>query len=186
MMKLAACAVVLVVALQDPKTPDLFYNKEQGISIQKPPKLEEWEFKSQCGIYKECKVNFAHRVDDIGLHVFFQEPEAGKSFDTKQAAEAMVEGFTKDPNLKDVKKGDLKTGKMPGNGAGGVNAWCLDATLKNKADKSYEIKVWSFVGRENQCLYRVFLWGEPGLYKKHQRVLDAVIGSLKIWKLPKK
>ncbi len=185
-----ACALA-VLAFQAKGNPDLHYNEELGISVMKPAKSEEWEFKTEGGRFKGTKVIVAHRVDDLTIEVLYDPPVANtglsiSSFDIKKAAEGTYDNLNGDQNLKDAKKKESKGSKLPNNGGGGANAHLVEMSIKNKADKTFEVKIWAFVGRENQSLYRIVYWAEEGLYKKHQRPVDYILGTFKTWKLPKK
>lgn len=192
MLKWVAVMAAALLAPQAKNTnPDLHYNEAQGISVMKPTKSDEWEFKTENGRLKGTKVIVAHRVDDLTIEVVYEEPVQNtglniSSFDIKKAAESLYDNLAAGENLKDAVKKESKGAKLPGNGAGGVNAHFVELTIKNKADKSYEVKIWAFVGKENQSLYRIVFWSEPGLYKKHQRTVEYILGSIKTWKLPKK
>jgi hypothetical protein len=167
-----------------PADPDLLYKKDLGVSIRKPAKNEEWEFKEK-GFFANSQLVVAHKVDTVMIDIFAQDKATGFSYyDPKTAAEGEYKNISGFPDVKDAKKIEIKAAKLPAGGAGNVMAQFLDMTFK-RGDKSWELKMWCFVGRENQNFYKVTLVGEEGTYKKHQRILDPILGSVRIWKLPK-
>ena len=182
---LAAVLLLAVPAQEKNANPDLLYKKEIGISISKMPKNDEWDFKDQ-GYFSNSQLVVGHRVDTLWIEIFAQDKASGfSSYDTKSSAENMYKNLSTDPKNKDAKKvGDIKAAKLPGNGAGGVGTHMLDMTY-TRDDKKYELKSWCFIGKENQNFYNVVLVCEEGMYKKHQRVADFCLASIRTWKLPK-
>jgi hypothetical protein len=166
--------------------PDLLYKKELGVSIQKPAKNDEWEFKDQ-GFFQGMQLIVAHKVDSIHIEIFSQEKAPGTTYyDPKKAAEDEWRGLAGSADFKDCKKvQDIKAAKLPNGGANNPMSYLLDMTMKEKAGKSMELKVWSFVGKENQNFYRVMVIGDEGMYKKHQKNLDLMLGSIRILRIPK-
>ena len=166
--------------------PDLLYKKELGISIQKPAKNDEWEFKDH-GLFSNSNFAVAHKVDHVFIEVICQDKAPGlASFDPKNASEQEWKQFSTSDNFKDCKKvQEIKAGKLPNGGANNPMSYLLDMTCKDKGDRSLEVKVWSFVGKENQNFYRIYAVGDEGMYKKHQKNLELMLGSIKILKIPK-
>ena len=64
-------AAVLVLAQQE--NPDLKYKAEIGISIQKPPKNEEWGFKDKA-FWSNPHMCVSHKVDSINIEVLGEAP----------------------------------------------------------------------------------------------------------------
>ncbi|HXX92890.1 MAG TPA: hypothetical protein VEN81_04605 [Planctomycetota bacterium] len=166
--------------------PDRWYKPELGISIQKPAKNDEWEFKDH-GLFTNSIVAVSHKVDHVFIELFSQDKASGLgSYDPKAAAEQSWKQFATDANFKDAKKvQEIKAGKLPNGGANNPMAYFLDLTCKDKGDRSLEIKLWCFVGKENQNFYKVFVIGDEGMYKKYQKNLDLMLGSIQILKIPK-
>jgi hypothetical protein len=48
-----------------------------------------------------------------------------------------------------------------------------------------ELREWVFIGKENQCQYIVMMHGDEGMYKKHQKVADFILGNIRTYKIPK-
>jgi hypothetical protein len=178
------CAPGLAQDKKEKTDPDLLWQKEWGFSIQKPVKNEEWEFKDHM-LYTNSHGVVSHKVDRVFIEVFAQEKAGGTSyFDPKAAAES--EWKTLSTEFKDAKKvQDIKVAKLPNGGANNPMSYLLDMTGKDKEGRATELKCWSFVGKENQYFYRIFLVGDEGMYKKHQKDLDLILGSLKILRIPK-
>ena len=166
--------------------PDVLYKKELGVSIQKPGKNDEWEFKDQF-FFAGTQLCVAHKVDRVGIEIYVQEKApSGSYYDPKSVAESEWKALAGSNTIKDAKRiGDIKAGKLPNGGANNPMSYFVDATFKDKSDKAMEIKFWCFVGKENQNLYKVSVTGEEGTYKKHQKLLDLMLGSIKILKVPK-
>ena len=80
---------------------------------------------------------------------------------------------------------EIRAAKLPNGGANNPMAYLLDMTFKGKDGKAMELKMWAFIGKENQSLYKIFLLGDEGMYKKHQKFADLMLGSVKILKIPK-
>jgi hypothetical protein len=108
------------------------------------------------------------------------------SYDPKAAAEGVWKQLSTDANFKDCKKvQDIKAAKLPNGGANNPMSYYLDMTCKDKGDRSLEIKVWCFVGKENQNFYQVYAIGDEGMYKKYQKPLELILGSIRIFRIPK-
>lgn len=169
---------------KDKGDPDLHYQKEWGFSIQKPAKNDEWEFKDHL-MYSNSQGGVTHKVDRVFIEIFAQEKAGGAGyFDPKAGAESEWKALSTD--FKDAKKvQEIKAAKLPNGGANNPMAFLLDMTGKDKENRATELKCWTFVGKENQYFYRVFLVGDEGMYKKHQKTLDLMLGSIKIFKIPK-
>jgi hypothetical protein len=185
----AICAAVAVILLapqqQKSANSDLKYDQAAGISVQKPPKNDEWDFKEKDAgaFWKACKILVVHKVDELKIEVD-QSPAAEGIFDAKKQAETDWNSITEATGVSEPKKIAINNTKLPGNGAGGANAAYLECTFK-RSDKLVEFRQWLFVGRENQLIYRVIVHGDEGMYKKHQKVADYILASVKTWKLPK-
>jgi hypothetical protein len=152
-----------------------------GISVSKPPKNDEWDFKDK-GFFTNTKLALNHKVDDLGFDIMFQAPGAnGGTFDLKKVSEDSFNNMSSQQGVTDAKRIDLKQTKIPGPN---TNGWYLEMTFK-RADKLTEFRQWCFVGRENQQLYQIVLHGDEGMYRKHQKVVDFILANLKTWKLPK-
>jgi hypothetical protein len=155
----------------------------------KPPKNDEWEFKDS-GLFTISKASLAHKVDSISLDVIVDTPDAqnglaGGSFSEKQFAEDSWKGFSTHPDFKETAKKALRQTKLPGNGAGGQTCWLLEFTAKDKNDKSLEFSMYFLQAKESKSVYRLSIIGEPGLYKKHQKVIDYAFTTFRTYKLPK-
>ena len=180
----AICAAVTVLALclqQKNPNPDMKYDAAAGISVSKPPKNDEWDFKEK-GFFDKCKLAVVHKVDDIGFDVLIQPPATGTGvYDLKKVSEDSFTNMSGQTGVTDAKRVEVKNTKVPG-----MNVACsyLEMTYK-RDDKVHEFRQWSFIGKENQQLYMVVLHNEEGMYKKHQKVADFILASMKTWKLPK-
>ena len=166
--------------------PDLLYKKESGVSIQKPAKNDEWEFKDN-GFWANSQLCVSHKVDRVFIEVLYQEKATGvASYDPKAAAEGEWKNISGSANFKDCKKvQEIKAAKLPNGGANNPMSYLLDMTFKDKTDKGLEMKMWCFVGKENQNFYKVSLVCDEGMYKKHQKNIDLMLGSIRLYKIPK-
>jgi hypothetical protein len=189
MVKWAIAAVVLLAQAQAPQDPNLHYDKTWGFSLMKPPKpkAEEWDIKAQGVKFSNSQAALMHKVDDVLLEIFVQEPAGSNgltisSFDPKKACEDEFKNLQTNPNLKEgKKKGEVKSQKMAG-----ANAWYIEMSFKDKDDKPVEWRLWTWLGRENQCLYKLFLITGAGLYEKYAKEIGFILGQVKTYKLQKK
>ena len=193
MSKIAVVMALFLSTFQDAKNanPDLKYLPEQGFSIMKPVKNDEWDFKEK-GYYKEAKALVGHKVEELTIEVIpvgasttqgGRDPLRLSIWDPKKQAEAELKQFS-DARYKDLVRKESKQVKLPGGGAGNAMTSYVEATYKVD-EKSMEFRLWAFVGKENQGGYMVVMIGEAGAYKKHQKLADFVLSSIKIWKISK-
>jgi hypothetical protein len=181
MKLICAAAAILLCAQQGKPNPDLKYLEKGGISAMKPPKNDEWDFKDK-GFFTNSNFAVSHKVDEINVDVRYQAPQPGTSgWDLKKASEDFFTQMSSQDGFTEAKRIALNQTKMPGTG---YQAWYLEMTFK-KADKLVEWRNYAFVGRENQYLYMIGVHGDEGMYKKHQRVADWVLGNIRTWKIPK-
>jgi len=175
----------LLLALQGKANPDFKYDEKAGVSVQKFPKNDEWDFKDMGKFLKTPKIIVAHKVDELVIEVMQIPPAPNTTgFDLKKQIELDYAGFSANSSLTDVKQVALQPSKLPNGGGNGANAMFFQATCKIM-DAPMEIREWLFVGKENQCLYIVVLSGGEGNYKKHQKIVDFILGNIKTYKIPK-
>src|SRR6266542_346241 len=88
MKLISAVVALLLLSPQEKKnTPnDLKYDEKSGISVAKPPKNDEWDFKEK-GFFDKCKIAVAHKVDELGFDILFQPPPTTGAYDLKKVAE---------------------------------------------------------------------------------------------------
>lgn len=177
--------VLMLLALQAaPQNPDLLYKKEIGFSMMKPPKNEEWGFPEK-GFFQGSAAVAAHKVDTLTIDVYCQDKAGGFSYyDPKDAADQAFKSLSTMNGVTDATRQPSKPSKLPGGGAGGVNCHIVDMAFKLEGTAK-ELKMWNFVGKENQNFYRITLVGDEGMYKKHQKQVDYILSTVRIWKLPK-
>lgn len=188
-MKLFRAAVAAVLALsgveglaqQQKQNPDLKYLEKAGISVMKPPKNDEWDFKEK-GFFTNSSFALSHKVDEINFDIRYQAAATGGgSYDLKKVCEDFFTSMSSQEGITDAKRIAMNQTRIPGSG---YQAWYLEMTFK-RADKLTEWRQWAWIGRENQQLYMIALHGDEGMYKKHQRVADWILGNIRTWKLPK-
>ncbi len=188
MSQLWMMVAVPFLAQAAPANPDLKYVKEQGFSIMKPVKNEEWGFKDK-GFYQDSKAIIYHKVDTLTIEVLsfvqFDALTSGKVWDAKKQAEAELAKFTGNTQITINSKKEPHQARLPMAGAGNVNAWHVTVNYKAEDGKAMDARIWTFVGRESQNAYIVAMIGEDGMYKKHQKAADFIFSTLKIWKIPK-
>ncbi len=182
-MLTAVTAFSLLLACQkEVKDPDIAIKQDFGMSIRRPPKNDEWDFKDK-GFWANSQLVVAHKVDQITIDIVAQDKASGFGyFDTKEGTAKEFTQISTLPGVKDAKKIATTTTKLPGGGAGNVQANYLEMTFK-KDDKPMELRMWCFVGKQNQNLYRIYLINEEGLYKKHQKEADLILSTLQIFKV---
>jgi len=185
-MKIVCAAIVLTLLAQGKKeNPDLKVDEQAGLSVGKMPKNDEWGFQEK-PFFAKAKVTVAHKVDDIVIYFFQALPAPNQyGWDLKKQADQDFTGFTTAEGVTEVKKISQqdKAGLPRGGGNGAVGSY-IEWTSKRQ-DKLGEYRYWNFASKANNCLYVVLVHGEEGMYKKHQKVVDFVIGTLQTYKLPK-
>lgn len=179
-MRLLLCLALLPQA----ENPDLKYVKEHGVSIQKPPKLEEWGFRDQGWFQASC-LTVAHKLDGLIVDVVANVPSGSGGWDVKKVADNAFTAITSNPGFTEGTRKAMRQAKLPGGGGGNASAWVLELSMKDPAGKPVEMTCWFFVAKENGRLLHVSVIGEPGLYKKHQRMVDFMLSTLRTWKIPK-
>ena len=183
-MMITATLVALAAVQAAAANPDLVYKKEIGISIMKPPKNEEWGFPDK-GFFSNSQIVVAHKVDTVTIDIYSQEKATGlSSYDPKAAADQAYKNISGFAGVTDVQRQPIKPYKLPGNAASGVKADLLDMTFKREG-QAKELKMWCFVGRENQNFFSITLVADEGMYKKHQKHVDYILSTIKTWKIPK-
>jgi hypothetical protein len=177
-------SVAVLPALQAKSNPDFKYDEKAGVSIQKFPKNDEWDFKDMGRFMKSPKLVIAHKVDELWIEVVQAPPATMGGYDLKKQIEADYAGLSGDKNMSEVKQVVVQPSKLPLGGGNGANAMFYQATFKFM-DKAMEMREWAFIGKENQCLYVVAVHGDEGNYKKHQKIVDYILGQIKTYKIPK-
>lgn len=178
-------AAALLVLMQAKGNPDFKYDEKAGVSMQKFPKNDEWDFKEMGKFLKSPKIVISNKVDEVTIEVAQTFPQPNTTgFDLKKQIEADYAGIGGDKNLMDVKQVEMKPSKLPNGGGGGANAQFLHVTFKFQ-DAPLELREYAFVGKENQCLYVVFVTTGEGMYKKHQKIIEFILGNVKTYKIPK-
>jgi hypothetical protein len=184
------CAVIagVLLAPQQAKNanPDLKYDEKAGISVNKPPKNDEWDFKEKenGAVWKEARFLVSHKVDELRVEIVQTPPSSQGGYDIAKQNENDFTSIKGTTGIDDAKQIVVKNQKLPGNGAGGVQASYMEMTYK-RGEKLVEYRQWVFIGKENQCLYKAAVHGDEGMYKKHQKVADFILSSIRTWKLPK-
>jgi hypothetical protein len=175
-------------AQADPKNPDVATVKEWGITLQRPKKKEDWQFKTTDGRVRSAQLIVAHRVEPVSVEIVVQPPRNDGSFEPKSIAEEEWKVQSTNSDYTDSKKKrDVADGTLPGKGAGGARAWFLDMAMKYKdTGKPFEWRMWCFVSRENRHLYKVNVIGDEGVYEKNKKEIDYIISTIKLFKVPKK
>ncbi|HLY10493.1 MAG TPA: hypothetical protein VKW04_14415 [Planctomycetota bacterium] len=173
-----------LMALQGKPNSDLKYDEKAGMSIQKPPKNDEWDFKEMGEYAKNPKFVVSHKVDEIMIEIIHIPPPIQGVFDNKKQAETDLAGWAGIKGITEVKQVSMAAGKLPLGGGNGANAWTYEVSFK-AAEKPVELHEWVFIGKENQCQYIVMLHGDPGMYKKHQKNVDFILGQIRTYKIPK-
>ena len=177
----AVVAVLLPLVQQQKENPDLKYDPKLGISVAKPPKNDEWDFKEK-GFFTQSAFALSHKVDEISFDIRHIPPQPGTTgFDLKKVSEDSFTQMSSQAGFTDAKRIAINQTKMPGSG---YTASYLEMSFK-RSDKLTEWRQWSWVGKENQQLYIVALHCDEGMYKKHQKVADFILGNIRTWKLPK-
>lgn len=174
----------LAALLPQADNPDLKYAREQGVSIQKPPKLEEWGFRDQ-GWFKAACLTVAHKIDGLIVDVVSNAPPNANGWNVKAVADNAFTGITSNPGYTEAARKGLRQARLPGGGGGNAAAWLLELSMKDPAGKPLEMSCWFFVAKENGHLIQVNVVGEAGLYKKHQRAVDGILSTIRTWKIPK-
>lgn len=188
MMTLAATLIVLAQA----KTPpDLHLDAKLGVSIQKPPKKEEWEFRTSGLKISNATLSVVNKVESIAVEILVIEPPANagrplNQTDLKPSVEAEFEAQSKSPNFTEVKKKKLEEAALPGNAAGGAKSVYLEMAVKDKNGAEFEWRLWTFIAKESKYLVKINILTAPGEYEKNKKDLDQIISTLRTFKPQKK
>jgi hypothetical protein len=183
-----ALALSPVEGLAQAENPDLKYKAEIGISIQKPPKNEEWGFKDK-GLWSNAHMVVSHKVDSINIEILGEAPpdSAGNNaayWDVKGSIENHWTNISGQAAFKDAKKIEMKASKLPGGGGGNAQAWHLNCTFTLN-DTPMEYRAWCFVGKESKVVYIIAMSSDVGIYKKHQKFADYILSTIRCYKRPK-
>jgi len=123
--------VVLMPALQGKGNPDFKYDEKAGVSIQKFPKNDEWDFKDMGKFLKAPKLVVAHKVDELMIEVVQAPPQPNTTgFDIKKQIEADYAGFSGNASLTEFKQLSMQPSTLPLGGGNGANAMFFQATFK--------------------------------------------------------
>jgi hypothetical protein len=181
MLNLMSTALMALLALQA-KDADLVSKADLGMSMRRPPKNDEWDAREKGSFFSNSQLCVAHKVDSIAIEVFEQDKATGFGYyNIKDAANGEYKNIAGFKGLTDSKKLVASNQKLPGGGAGNVMASYLEMTFK-KEDKPMELRMWVFIGK-NQNLYKVLMTCDEGMYKKHQKEVDYILGSIDIFKV---
>src|SRR5262245_21353358 len=113
----AAVGLLLPLAQQQKENPDLKYDPRMGITVAKPPKNDEWDFKEK-GFFTNTKLALNHKVDELGFDIMDQAPPAnGGSYDLKKVSEDAFNNMSSQQGVTDSKRIEMKQTKMPGTNA---------------------------------------------------------------------
>ena len=166
------------------KDPSITIKPDMGVSMRRPPKNDEWDFKDKGVFFSNSHLTATHKVDVLSIEIFAQDKATGfGSYDIKDAANSEYKNISGFKEIMEPKKITAGNSKLPGGGAGNVNASFLEMTFKQD-EKLNELRMWVFIGK-NQNLYKVIMVNEEGMYKKHQKVADYILSSIDIFKPPK-
>jgi hypothetical protein len=180
---LAALGLFLAFQGKEVKDPDMAAKVDFGVSIRRPPKNDEWDFKEKGSFFSNSQLCIAHKVDTIAAEIFVQDKATGfGSYDIKEAANSEYKNISGFQTIKEPKKISTSNAKLPNGGAANVQASYLEMTFK-RDDKPWELRMWVFIGKANQNLYKIVLTNEEGIYKKHQKEMDYILGSIQIFKV---
>lgn len=178
---------LLALAFRQAADPDTKYLKEKGISIQKPAKKDEWQFKDD-GKITASQIVVAHVVDDVSIEIYSEELDTDKvNYDPKYTLEQHWKLRSADGQYKEPKQvGKIQATSFPGRAASGVKVWLLDMTMKLKDGTAIEWKEYCFIGHENRSGYILNIISKQGMYEKHKKDIEAILSTIKTYKIPKK
>jgi hypothetical protein len=180
-------ATLAALAAQQSSEADVRYLKEKGISIQKPAKKDEWQFKDS-GKLRASQIILAQVVDDISIEIYSEELDTDKiNYDPKATLERDWKLRSSDGQYKEAKQvKKIEATNFPGRAASGVKVWLLDQTFKLQDGSAFEWKEYCFIGHENRSGYVVNVLSKGGMYAKHKEEIDLILSSIKTYKIPKK
>jgi hypothetical protein len=174
-------------ALSQAPDADTKYLKEKGISIQKPAKKDEWQFKDS-GKLTRSQIVLTNVVDDVSIEIYSEELDTDKvNYDPKYTLEQHWKLRSADGQYKEPKQvGKITATNFPGRAATGVRVWLLDQTMKLADGTGIEWKEYCFIGHENRSGYIVNVISKAGMYEKYKKDIELILSSIKTYKLPKK
>ena len=188
----AAFVILAGLAQVHPKNPHLWYSKDLGISVMKPPKKEEWKFEKTRHFFKNTDFSVKNVVDEVSIdfRVFLSPPaQSGqKNFDSGDAEIVIKQGtqaISKDPDWK-VKKKRVVKATLPRRGDGGVTAWYRELEVADQDDKEFEWRTWVYVTKASRSLCYIHVIGPPGSYKKNRKDIEAILSTVRTYKVKKK
>lgn len=166
---------------KDSKDKEYASDAGMGVSMRRPPKNDEWDFKEKGGFFSNSQITVVHKVDTISVEIFAQDKATGfGAYNIKDAANSEYSNIAGFKGIMEPKKISVANQKLPGGGAGNVQASFLEMTFK-RADKPMELRMWVFIGK-NQNLYKVTVACDEGMYKKHQKEADYILSSVETFK----
>ncbi len=182
---LALALILGHAASQERENPNLFFDKQLGISIERPPKGDEWEFKTPKSGGRGASFSVTHRADDLSIGILTLNVINANAYSPKKAAEDDWKSLSTDRDFKEMRKLDARQMKLPGAAAGGVWAYKVDIVFKDRDGLSGEAQLWYFDSRTSSNFYKVFVIGAPGLRARHQKQVDLILSTIRTYKLPK-
>lgn len=185
-MKVLFAATALAFFLpqgKEVKDPTIAIKADMGVSMRRPQKNDEWDFKEKGVVFSNSMLTVTHKVDTLSIEIFAQEKSTGLGYNIKDAANEEYKNLAGAQGIMEPKKIAANNSKLPGGGGGNANASYLEMTFK-RDEKLNELRMWVFIGK-NQNLYKVIMVNDEGMYKKHQKVADYILGSIDIFKPPK-
>ena len=177
-----------------PKDKNLWYDKDLGISVRKPPKKEEWKFESDKTKLRLGDSKFAvkHVVSEVTIEfaLFLKPapPSEQKNFNADSAEynlKSYLDSITVGPYYKKVKKKPIVKGYLPRKADGGARAWSVEMNVTLQNDVELEWKMWTYVTKASRSLCYVNVLGPPGSYKKHRKEIEAILSTLRTYKVKK-
>jgi hypothetical protein len=169
---------------KEAKDPTIAIKADMGVSIRRPPKNDEWDFKEKGGFFSNSLIVVAHKVDTITVEVFAQDKLADLgSNDLKKAAEAEYKHLAGSQGIMDPKQITTASSKLPGGGGGNAPTAYLEMSFKRE-EKPTELRMWVFKGN-NGFLYKILMVNDEGMYKKHQKMADFILSSVQVFRPPK-
>lgn len=186
-MKLMSAALVLGFLFpqgKEVKDPTIAVKAENGFSIRRPPKNDEWDFKEKGGFFANTHAVVSHKVDSITIEVLAIDKagDAGSN-DLKKAAEGEFKNISGFQGIMDPKQITAGTSRLPGGGGGNAPCSYLEMTFK-RAEKPQELRMWVFKA-SNGFAYKIFMINDEGMYKKHQKWADFILSTLQTFRPPK-
>lgn len=186
-------AFLMALALLAQQKPEMSVTSEEdGVFVQKP-KDEKWSIKKGdegVKMYKGAAAVVNHRIDDLQIEVLVSKRTEEQKFgEFDEIVSGMIKNFEEEEGKKipDRKVKKIKSDKAKFPGAGGPQGWFAHIEVYDKDQLVRSIRHWMFIDKKNPThMLRISIVGPDDLYKKYEKDVNFVLGSIQTFQVKKK